>query len=127
MNDKQFKDQKKRIESLIHKWFKPIGMGWWQVDFHYERERADQSPDTVGMTTSNWQYRTGDITFFLPTCSEINDDKLEEAVVHELTHILVSPLQDLSDDRARDITEFTVTSIARALIWSSELVNKSKK
>lgn len=127
MNDQQFKDQKKRVESLIRKWFKPIGMGWWQVDFHYERERSEQDSTTIGMTTSNWQYRTGDITFFLPTCAEIEDHKLEEAIVHELTHILVAPLQDVSSDASRDITEFTVTSIARALIWSSQLIDRPKK
>lgn len=118
MTDKEYKIQKTRVQKFIDKWFKPIGMGWWQVDMEWNRIHAEESPTTIAITNCNWQYRTGRIEFFLPTCADLNDDQLEEAIIHEFCHILVAPLQDLRDDQSREITEHTVTTLARTIIWA---------
>ena len=127
MNDKQYEKERRRVRKLWDKWFRPIGLGWWQVDLNWARERDEDEPATAGMTTTNWQYRTASVTFFLPATLELDDEKLEEVVVHELTHILCGPIQDMSSDERREITEHTVTTIARSLIWAREAGEKAKK
>lgn len=127
MTDKQFEKERRRVRKLWDKWFRPIGMGWWQVDLSWARERDEDEPATAGLTTTNWQYRTAHVTFFLPSTAELNDEKLEEVVVHELVHILCGPIQDMSTDERREITEHTVTTIARSLIWSREAGEKAKR
>lgn len=123
MTDKEYRSAKSRVEKLIEKWFKPIGMGWWQVYIDYNRGYSDELT-TIAITNCNWQYRTGHIEFFLPVCQELNDEKLEEAIVHEFCHILVAPIQDLRDDQSREITEHTVTTIARSIIWARQAGGK---
>lgn len=118
MTDKQYTAQKKRVMKFWDKYFDSIGMGWWAVEVNWSREREENSPDTVGLTTASWEYRTGNVTFFLPKCAEINDDQLEEAVVHEMVHIIAEGIHDLRDDQAREITEYSVTSLARAIVWA---------
>ena len=124
MTDKEYRDQKARVRKYWDKWFSSIGMGWWQIDLNWERDREPDSWNTIGMTHCNWQYRTGDITFYLPACVDLTDDQLEEAVVHEFVHILAMPIHDMRDDQARDITEHTVTTIARAIIWARQAGEK---
>lgn len=118
MNDKKYREQRARVEKLWDKWFTSIGMGWWQVDRTFEREHKEDSYDTIAETFCNWQYRTANITFYLPVCADVDDDKLEEAIVHEFAHVLLAPLQDFRDDQAREITEHTVTTVARSIIWA---------
>lgn len=127
MTDKQYEKERRRVRKLWDKWFRPIGMGWWQVDLSWAREREEDEPATAGMTTTNWQYRTAHVTFYLPATMELDDEKLEEVVVHELVHILCGPIQDMSTDERREITEHTVTTIARSIIWAREAGEKVKK
>lgn len=126
MTDKEYRKQKARVKKFWGKWFNTLGLHWWGIDLYWQRERNEDEPSELGHTSSNWQYRTAAVTFNIPVVAEINDDKLEEAVVHEMTHILVAPIQDFRDDQARDITELTVTTVARALIWSREAGKRDK-
>lgn len=127
MTDKQYETEKRRVRKLWEKWFRPIGMGWWQVDLNWSRVREEEEPATAAMTTTNWQYRTASVTFYLPSTSDLNLEQLEEVVVHELSHILCGPIQDMTTDERRDITEHTVTTIARAIIWAREAGEKTSK
>lgn len=124
MTDKEYREQKKRVKRIIGKWFNPIGMGWWQIDMYWLRAKKEEDADCLADTTCNWQYRTAAISFYLPICATIDDSKLEEAIVHELSHILVAPIQNFNDELSRDITEHTVTTVARALIWASKNVKR---
>ena len=118
MTDKQFEKERKRVRRLWFKWFKPIGMGWWQVELSYDRARDEDEPATAGLTTTNWQYRTAAVTFFLPATAAMSEEDLEEVVVHEMVHIMCGPIQDMSSDDRREITEHTVTTIARSIMWA---------
>lgn len=120
MTDKEYREQKRRVQKVWDRWYTPLGMNWWRIDCNWEREREEDSWHTIGKTYCNWEYRTANITFYLPACVDLNDDKLEEAIVHEFVHVLAMPIHDCRDDQAREITEHTVTTIARSLIWARE-------
>lgn len=126
MIDKEYRIQKKRIIKIWDKWYKTLGMHWWRVDRYWERDYCEDSSSTLMITNSNWEYRTGSIRIYVPSCAEITDEHLEESMVHEFVHILMAPLQDLRDDQARQITEHTVVTLARSIIWSREAGNKDK-
>lgn len=126
MTDKEYKAEKARINKYWDKWFRAIGLSWWTVDKIFERELNKDSPSQAATSSSNWQYRTACITFVVPVCAEQDDEKLENVVVHEMTHILAAPIQDFRDDQAREITEYTVTTIAQALMWA-RLAGEGKK
>lgn len=126
MTDKDYKAQRERVTKLFDKWYAILGMSWWRIDREWSREREEDSANTVGLTSCNWEYRTGNITFFLPACADLDDSTLEEAVVHEFVHILGMPIHDMRDDQARQITEHTVTTIARGIIWAYEAGEKTK-
>lgn len=133
MTDKEFNTQKKRIRSLITKWHKAIGMNWWRVEYIYSRERRDDSATTYDpgqgwdvaadcQTDSN--YMTATVTFYLPNIATIRDEELEEIYLHELMHVLINPMQ--TKKKAAE-EERVATTLARAMIWASEIHKKPEK
>lgn len=118
MTDKQYKDQKKRIQKYIDKWFADMGLGWFKIDFVWERERDATTPATIAKTTSAWQYRHGTIQWFLPACQQISDEELESSVIHEFVHVLINPLCVVSESGDLDLQhEYATETITRAFEW----------
>lgn len=126
MSDKEYKNQQKRVKKYLDKWQKPCGFGWFSINVEFDRERDHDEPGTLGKCWSNWQYRQGTIKFYLPVVEEQRDDELEMSVIHELCHLIVSPLQDFSTPEKREITEYTTTTVAEALYWAHTQVKKGK-
>lgn len=124
MTDKEYRDQKARVKRFWDKWFTTLGLGWWVVDLYWERSRDEEHPSQLGETSSKWQYRSAAVTFNLPEIATVDDDRLEECVVHEMVHILVNGIQDIRYDQSTEITEYTVTTVARAIIWARQAGEK---
>jgi hypothetical protein len=124
LTDKEFKEQKLRLKKFLDKWQKPAGFGWFTLEVQFDRERDEEAPGTFGKCWSRWQYRTGTIRFYLPIVKELSDSDLELNVLHELCHLLVSPLQDFSTPEKSEITEYTTTCVAEALYWAHTQVKK---
>lgn len=127
MTDKQYREQKARVEKIWDEWYDILAMWWWRIDRTWDRAREENNYDCIAKTSSNWQYRTAHITFYLPTALDLDDSHLEESIVHEFVHVLLAPIQDMRDDQAREITEHTVTTVARTLIWAKEAGQKNGK
>lgn len=120
MTDKEYKATKVRIQKMLKKW-RPAGFGWFHISYSYEREH-DENPRLAAKCDVDWQYKSAHITFFAPVMSELDDERLENTVVHELCHVLISPIQDFSDENTRQMTEYTTSLVADSLIWASKFV-----
>lgn len=128
MTDKEYRKQKKRVQKYIDKWFTAMGMGWFQVTMTWNRERDADNPNTAARTISNWQYRNAEIIWFVPTIPDQDDDFLEGIVVHEFTHVLLSPL--LLVDNKEDLPlqhEYATECVARAIQWARKAGAKDAK
>lgn len=119
MTDKEYRAQKARVQKYLDKWFKTVGLGWFRVDMEWCRETDGE---TAARTHSSWQYKTATITWYLPHLAKYEDDTVEETVVHELCHVLLSGLaqnQIDNDNQLSDqINEYTTSLVAAALKWA---------
>lgn len=88
----------------------------WKVTINYYDSMEDMpegaSYNCAGYTVSNFRYLEATIHVNLKRCEDMDEDEIEYVVVHELTHLLVSPLIESSDVTP---LEYTVTSISRIL------------
>lgn len=124
MTDKEAREQKKRVKKVIDKWFKTMGMNWWRIDMYWERDYDAADDRTAARTSWSWQYRSAVITWFLPVIQNFNDEELENAVVHEFSHILIGAVsQDVLEDK-RQLVEYSTENVTRAIIWAREAGEK---
>lgn len=126
MTDKEYREQKKRVQKFIKKWYDTLGLGWYRVDLIWDRARSEESPDEAAITHWSWQYRTASITFRMPVIEELNDEKLENVVVHEFAHILTGSMVQNQPEENKQLAEYGTETVARALIWAREAGGKDK-
>lgn len=122
MNDQEADIQIARIQKYLKRWM-GAGFGWWRLDIEYERGNKTGFEGCIENANilEHWQYRAATITFNLPAVEQLTDERLEEMVVHELSHLLIGSIRDYSNDAQRQMTEFAVTNIARSLVWASKM------
>jgi hypothetical protein len=134
VTDKEYREQKKRIEALIRKWIQPLGLNWWELTYVWIRGTHDGSETVYAPFTgkneqyacimevsTDYYYKTATIKFYLETIKEYED--IERYFVHELMHIFLKPMQ--SKGKA-DEEELIATHLANAFIWAREAGQKDK-
>lgn len=126
MTDKEYREQKRRVQKYFDKWYAVLGMGWYRIDREWDRVRSEETPSEAAVTSWQWQYRTASITYRLPVIAELDDDKLENVVVHEFAHILTGAMVQNQPDDNRQLMEYSTENVARALIWAREAGQKDK-
>lgn len=128
MTDKEYREQKKRIQGFADKWFKTMGLGWFKVDFEWSRL---EDGEIAAHTNSSWQYKSAIITWYLPHIAKYDDEVIEQTVVHEFAHVLLSGLAQnmIHDDEqmAKQVNEYTTELVANAVLWAREARQKEKK
>jgi hypothetical protein len=127
VTDKEYNTQKKRVQKYIDRWLTTLGLRWFRIDFVWEREHDG---DCAARTLSSWQYKDATVTWYLPKIASISDDLLEQTVVHEFTHVLLSGLAqnaiDRDSDYANQLNEYTTEIVSNALSWAREAGRRDK-
>lgn len=137
MNDKEYREQKKRIEKLIKKWVDVLGLGWWCLRYNYIRGSHDGGPTAyapptdksgdlvcVMTCTTDYYYKTAELSFYLETLMGYSDRDVERYFIHELMHIHLKPMQTRSKAAEE---ELVATQLADAFLWVDEKAEKSAK
>lgn len=108
------------IKKLFSKWEYLVTSYGWKFDVYYYDTYEDMppkveaTPTTLMVTGCDFQHLRGDIHVNLRVCQnfvEENNETIEETVVHELVHLLVSPITDF--DVPETPTEYVVTTLSR--------------
>lgn len=135
MTDKEYREQKRRVELLIKKWVQPLGLNWWELTYVWVRGSHDPAEVTnyapfsgrqgeytcIMDVSTDYYYKTATIRFFLETIREYDD--IERYFVHELMHIFLKPMQSKGKYAEE---ELIATHLANAFIWTRTADNKDK-
>lgn len=110
------KKVQQKIVDIFSDWFWLVTDYGWAVVVHCVDDFSDMPTgadgNTAMRTTAIYCYLRADIYVNLEVCTLQPNDFLLEAVVHELTHLLVTPMENSDQQRM----EYTVTTISRALL-----------
>lgn len=106
------KDQLRWIEELVVStalvWHGRMGLVDYEIDYafldSYFGDDGEEDFKVSAVTESRPQYLEAKIKFYLPSCARHSDEHLEQVLVHELCHVLLSPEQGIiSEIRGSDI------------------------
>lgn len=111
MTDAEYDKLKAEIKEKVRFYKDLMGLGLWIITCDYSREICEDCPQRGAYTTAFWAYRDAKITFYLPLLAE-STKSLDSAIIHELSHLLVAPMDGSSSDSEM---EFAVDSVALAI------------
>lgn len=131
MTDKEYNEQRTRVRKLIKKWHQTLGLNWWRLKYEFKREKSEKDSDddkdwaTTARCIASPNYLDATIIFYLPEIATMDDNELEETVLHEMMHVFLSPMSTKEKD---DEEERVATTLARAFIYTYlDTVKSSKK
>lgn len=119
MTDKEYLAEKKRIMKLLDKWKHILGLGAHKLNIEWVRGTRQDESDVAVHCSNSWQYRLITLWVYLPVTAEHDDIEAEHIIVHELSHSLLAPLAQHTND-IDDIHEFTTECVAQAILWAYE-------
>lgn len=127
MNDAEYKKEKERVVKLIEKWVYPLGLNDWDISYVFHREpdtsRGKQTLGVLMSVSSDWKYQHATINCRLSVSKSVDDYELEHALLHELMHVIVSPMSTSEKD---ELEEVVVTRLAKIIYNAHHFVGKSK-
>lgn len=107
-----------KIKEFYANWEWVVTHYGWKFDVHYCDGNTGMpgsvTPGAAMVTFANFSYLKANIYVNLDVCSnDLSDDELEGFVVHELTHLLLAPIDEDVDETP---LEYVTTSISRIFL-----------
>ena len=109
------------VTELGKKWQTIMDLGHFTINHVFVESLKEDEPDTLADTKTFWQYRQARIRWFMPALSQFDKPEVENAMVHELTHVLLSPISDNMKANKDDFMELSTENVTRALIIAAGL------
>lgn len=109
-------EAKNIVRKHIDRWKYLATSYGWKFDIYYAdngHRMPSGNEDAAGVTFTQFQYLSADIWFNLTKLSDCNESEIEEIVVHEITHMLIAPVQ--KDNNEQNV-EYTTTVVSRLFL-----------
>jgi predicted SprT family Zn-dependent metalloprotease len=106
---------KKRVLQVVGEWVPIMGLEWYTINHQFNEATDSSDEQTQATTNTTWYYREATMTWHLPKLALLEDDELENVVVHELVHILLDPIHPEGDGINHHL-EYATECLARALL-----------
>jgi hypothetical protein len=132
LTDAEMTLQKERVQGYLDFWKHALGLGQWRINLVWFRERkrahAEGWENCLLSINVAWQYCRAEIAVYAPAIAEIPDDWVEEAVVHELCHLLTAEMARPDPSRKQLLHEERVaTQLAQTFVWLRNLTVRETK
>jgi len=107
-------EAKRLIRKHIKRWRYLATSYGWKFDVYYADNGHVMPKDMdacYAATNYKSEYLDADIWFNLSLCSELDEKGIEETVIHELTHLVIAPI-DFEEEQRKEL-ERVVTMVSR--------------
>lgn len=98
----QYESLERLVEDRSPVWQERMGLAHYEIEHafldSYFGDDGEEDFKITATTESRWNYLTAKIKWYLPSAVRHNDERLEQVLVHEMCHVLLSPEQALLED-----------------------------
>lgn len=107
----------KRIQDYVDIWEPMLDLPGVDVEHVFLPRVAEEDHTMVADTSASWEYRCATIRWYLGRVATLDDNDLENSVVHEYVHVLLAVMEKHLPERYRNSenSEHAVENITRAL------------
>lgn len=122
--------QHKFAKKMFDRWITRLGLRWWDGTVNYidhkktlKRVFGKKKWRTVAANArADWRYGKAWIEVNLRVINAMEKSEIEEAVVHELVHVLVNEMREGEIHHE----ERVVTQLTKGIFWTVDDVKKKK-
>jgi len=93
-----------------------MALSHFVINVTFDDAFKDGEPEIVAETESLWQYRQANTKYYLASAYRLDKDEMEGVVVHELTHVLLSPMESVTKKDKDEQCELAVENVTRAFM-----------
>lgn len=108
----QFSYERQRIQSSVDYWQYQMDLDSVKINNLFYKSKSDD----IARVEPTWEYRRATIQWFMRNTIELDQSELDEAVTHELTHIIVAPMADFLPEEHIKLEEFVVEGLSRIIL-----------
>ena len=99
MTEREAARQRRRIERFWKKWRRTLGLDEWETalnfnDGEYIQQDGEASGEAVASAHARWQYRHASVSFNLERVARLDEEDLEQMVIHEAMHIILNEMRE---------------------------------
>ena len=118
MTEKDLTKYKNIAEKLLSKWVNLLGLDrcTLTVEFSDEAKNTDEGMAIIAETSASWQYNAAYIIFYLANFDKVKKDRIEMAILHELTHIMVNEMRSFNESDGVAHEERVVCGLTDAIM-----------
>ena len=122
MNDLEYEETKARVMEVFERWRYALGLNMWLLHMEWSRteKRSGAAGWVAGEATADWRYQEATIEWYLPVVMDMDAERLEYVVLHELGHVLLHEMRESGGEGGIDHEERVVTQVAKALQWARD-------
>lgn len=123
MTEKAFKRQKKRIQKCLRHWKILLGLGVWRIDIEWydgrltETRTNDPHSTVLADIHVSWEYLKATMRVNVEAVSKLDDEQLDELIIHELLHAVVNEMRNYSADDGIYHEERVVSTLTSVIGW----------
>lgn len=117
----RYAETKATILELTAWWLDAMHLSHWTIKTRFVEAFDTEDHKVMAITESMWEYEQASIKWHLPQAINYSADELEQDVIHELVHVLLSPEQSVVTDRHHERKELTTERVAKALYRAWQL------
>jgi hypothetical protein len=107
-----------RIVAIVDDVLEALDLSWFTVRNRFTTENGEDR--VLAQTEPDWEYRQASIEWNLGLTCARTDLELRRDVVHEIVHVLVSPMEQLIQVKAKSVKiklcELAVENVTRAIM-----------
>ncbi len=119
LDDKQFEREKRRIKRAFRRLKPRLWAGWWMWHLFYDRHPDDNEQKAGASVFADWRYRDATITFYMPAVAGLDDQELDELIIHEVLHAWVNPMRPREPKTHEvDLEESVVTNLTSLHVFN---------
>ncbi len=117
MTQPQYAALVEHIEERTPLWQTRLGLDHFDVETVFVEAYAtdDDASLSCAEALTEWQYLRATIKWYLPAAAALSLGEIEKRLVHELTHVLLCPTQDVTPSKYDQQVELATEMTARAL------------
>jgi hypothetical protein len=132
VNDAEYAAQKERIQTVLDKWTRQLGLRWWDIEYEFHREglqpddhrEVDSDSVCLAKTVVQWQYATATIKLNVQALADIDDASLDKTILHECQHIFLHEMRWFDESDGIFHEERVATNLTKAFLWMRDCLNK---